>query len=454
MAHPFLRSTPAPINGTGGQRLFSNTTNISQQSGSIGSLGMATVPDGSSESLYCMTGALNATAGIDANIASVTRTGRIALMAYLDDFLDVNNDPLTSVSNFHQVQATIIIDADGSVGTESYKHVVMLKRGWNHVILSRPHRDAPTRNGSATIAPTVGGVGCDAHLNGGTAVFTSSMWDAAVTRIRIQIPGVGATARTRVFFKEIVDNARYDSRTCFIFDDGYASTYTTAFPIMRALGLTGVVPVVSEFVGDAGYMTWAQLRELRDAGWDIINHSKSHLSAATMAGYTFEQCLEEIETCRDAIIAEGCNVKNSANYYVAPFGGFQRMDAVNYRLALDDAEVYASFGTTNRCTGPHLLDNHFIPRMDFNTTNTVTGYGIAELLRQYESAVRCGASPMLMLHDVLDTIAVPDSVKLLTSEFRQLCDLAFRLQQSGFTRVCGVTDAIPVMLSTERSMAA
>lgn len=453
MGHLLLKSTPAQINGSSGQRLFSSTTNISQQSGSIDSLAMATVPDGSSESLYCMTGALNATAGIDANIASVTRTGRLALMIYLDNFLDSSNAPLTSVSTFHQVQATIIIDDDGTVNTSSYKHVVMLKRGWNHVILSRPHRDAPTRNGSATIAPTVGGVGCDAHLNGGTAVFTASMWDSAVTRIRIQIPGMGATAKTRVFIKEIIDNARYDSRTCFIFDDGYASTYNTVFPIMRDLGLVGVVPIVSAFVGTAGYMTWAQLRELRDAGWDIVNHSKDHVAAATMAGYTVTQCREQVATCRDAIIAEGCNVNNSANYYVAPFGGFQRMDAVNYRSALDLEGVYASFGSTNRCTGPQLLDNHFIPRMDFNTTNTVTGYGIAELLRQYESAVRCGASPMLMLHDVLDTIGTPDSVKLLTSEFRQLCEVAFRLQQSGFTRVCGVTSAIPAMLTTTRTMA-
>jgi hypothetical protein len=452
MGHLLLKSTPAQINGSSGQRLFSSTTNITQSSGSIDSLGMATVPDGSSESLYCMTGALNATAGIDCIMSSATRTGRLALMVYLDDFLDSGNAPNTAASNFHQVQATIIIST-GAAATSSYKHVVMLKRGWNHVILSRPHRDAPTRNGSATIAPTVGGVGCHAHINGDAAVFTSSMYDAAITRIRIQVPGMGATIKTRVFIKEIVDNARYDSRTCFIFDDGYASTYNTAFPIMRDLGLVGVVPVVSEFVGDAGYMTWAQLRELRDAGWDIVNHSKSHLSAATMAGYTYEQCLEEIETCRSAIIAEGCNVNNSADYYVAPFGGFQRMDAVNYRLALEDADVYASFGTTNRCTGPHLLDNHYIPRMDFNTTNTVVGYGIAELLRQYESAVRCGASPMLMLHDVLDSVPTPDSVKLLTSEFRQLCEVAFRLQQSGFTRVCGVTSAIPAMLTTTRGMA-
>jgi peptidoglycan/xylan/chitin deacetylase (PgdA/CDA1 family) len=452
-----LKIAAAAIVGlTGGARILSSTANSFVQSGSP-VIEMRTVPDGSGESLLCMTSAVNTLAGIDFNVASVTRSGLVHMLIYLDNFLDSSNVPVTT-SAFNNVQAQIIIDDDGAVNTASYKHEVMLKRGWNHVVLSRAHRDAPTRNGSATVAPTVGGVSGEAHINGGSASFSASLWDAAVTRVRIRIPGQGATEKTRVFFKEFADNGLYDSRTCNIFDDGTEDTYTVVFPIMRALGIRGTVAIISSLVGTAGYMTWDQIRELRDAGWAIINHTHTHLAASVMAGYSVAQCRAEIAQCRDAIIANGCAVNGSEHYFVAPFGGFLRMDAVNYRQALIEEEVYASFGTTNRCTGGHLLDKHFIPRMNMNTYNDVTGYGINEMVRQYDVSVRNGMSPMVMLHrgaiSISEPDAIPNDVQMLASEMRLLFAQQLRLERGGFTKIVNVTEAVPEMFTTDRMIAA
>ena len=67
------------------------------------------------------------------------------------------------------------------------------------------------------------------------------------------------------------------------FDDGYRDTYTTAFPLLAERSLTATVYVVTGFVStDAwfepggGAMTWAMLREMMRAGWDIGSHTVSH----------------------------------------------------------------------------------------------------------------------------------------------------------------------------------
>lgn len=60
------------------------------------------------------------------------------------------------------------------------------------------------------------------------------------------------------------------------FDDGFESVYTQAFPVLRALGVPGTVYPIWERVGQPGYLTAAQLEELRGAGWEIGSHTRTH----------------------------------------------------------------------------------------------------------------------------------------------------------------------------------
>lgn len=70
------------------------------------------------------------------------------------------------------------------------------------------------------------------------------------------------------------------------FDDGYADFATTAWPVLARHGFPATVFVTSGWVDDAGpyaagdppdrMLTWAQIRELADAGVEIGAHSHSH----------------------------------------------------------------------------------------------------------------------------------------------------------------------------------
>ena len=60
------------------------------------------------------------------------------------------------------------------------------------------------------------------------------------------------------------------------FDDGMASDYEHAFPVLGELGLRATFFVVPTRIETPGYVTWAQLREMLAAGMEIGSHSMTH----------------------------------------------------------------------------------------------------------------------------------------------------------------------------------
>lgn len=60
------------------------------------------------------------------------------------------------------------------------------------------------------------------------------------------------------------------------FDDGDASIYNNAFPIMQKYGFVGVFYLITSYFGGTGIVTVDQVREMLNAGWEIGSHSVSH----------------------------------------------------------------------------------------------------------------------------------------------------------------------------------
>ena len=98
-----------------------------------------------------------------------------------------------------------------------------------------------------------------------------------------------------VRFGDLLDGAR-GNRVAVTFDDAYRSTYELAWPVLRELGVPATVYAPTDFVGAAGpmswpgieeaaagphaaelrCMSWEQLGELQQAGWEIGSHTCSH----------------------------------------------------------------------------------------------------------------------------------------------------------------------------------
>ncbi len=69
------------------------------------------------------------------------------------------------------------------------------------------------------------------------------------------------------------------------FDDGYADLYTTAYPILQAHKFKAVAYIVTSFVGQARYVTAAQVQEMDRHGIQIASHTVDHANVAKASLY-------------------------------------------------------------------------------------------------------------------------------------------------------------------------
>jgi len=80
----------------------------------------------------------------------------------------------------------------------------------------------------------------------------------------------------------------------FAFDDGLVSQYTEAYPRLAARGWRATAFIMPNFIGSGGYITEAQVKALRDAGWEIGNHTTNGPAFNTLTRAEIE------DTVRDA----------------------------------------------------------------------------------------------------------------------------------------------------------
>lgn len=78
------------------------------------------------------------------------------------------------------------------------------------------------------------------------------------------------------FINNDKENVRYPNKVIITFDDGHLSNYTVAFPILKNLGFCAYFFIIVSKIGKNNYMTWQQIRELKDAGMFIGSHSMTH----------------------------------------------------------------------------------------------------------------------------------------------------------------------------------
>jgi len=125
-------------------------------------------------------------------------------------------------------------------------------------------------------------------------------------------------------------------------DDGYASTYEHAFPVLKKHGFPATVFVYTDFVGGKDALSWDQMREMIASGLiDIQSHSKSHESLADVlpgeseASYR-KRVDQELKAGRD-ILQRTLDTRISSFAY--PYGDanpvvVDRVRKADYRLAV------------------------------------------------------------------------------------------------------------------------
>lgn len=67
-----------------------------------------------------------------------------------------------------------------------------------------------------------------------------------------------------------------DKLIALTFDDGYASFYNKAFPILKKYNFNATTFIITDMVNTPNHMTWQQLRKLLNGGIEVGSHSQTH----------------------------------------------------------------------------------------------------------------------------------------------------------------------------------
>ncbi len=129
----------------------------------------------------------------------------------------------------------------------------------------------------------------------------SPSWSSAIKRIKFRATGVTGQSAF-VTFDSLRKEYTSTPVVSLVFDDNVDDVFTTAYPLMAANDQKGTLYVVKDWVGDAGYMSAAQIQSLYAAGWTIGNHTASHtdLTSLDAAGIT-----TQVSDCHDYLHSIG-----------------------------------------------------------------------------------------------------------------------------------------------------
>lgn len=98
------------------------------------------------------------------------------------------------------------------------------------------------------------------------------------------------------------------------FDDGHVSQYDVAFQELQNRGWPGVAAVVPGAIGTRENLSIGQLREMRDAGWDVSSHPQSE---KPLTAFPKPQQRRMMEEAKDYLVKRG--FPDGARFFFAPY---------------------------------------------------------------------------------------------------------------------------------------
>lgn len=178
-------------------------------------------------------------------------------------------------------------------------------------------------------------------------------------RLRTQLQYIKDQGYTTLTMGElteyILNNKEIPEKSIVItFDDGYMDNYIHAFPLLKELDMKASIFVIANGIDDGYYLASSQLKEMSDAGIDIISHTLTHPDLRNM---TYNQQLEEFKSSK-SILENITGKEVTALAY--PFGYLNDTS----KQAAKDAGYTLGFttdrGYSDRNDDPMTLDRIYI----------------------------------------------------------------------------------------------
>ena len=160
-------------------------------------------------------------------------------------------------------------------------------------------------------------------------------------------------------------------RIAITFDDGNAGQYEYALPALIARGMTATFYVTTNWVGQPGYMTWAQLRDLVACGMSVQSHTRSHPFLSELGPEALRNELVESKRVLDAQLRQktaeiafpGGDAPRTRYRYVLAEAGYEIAVGTRWGLNSDAQLSTRPDNFIRRCTVRGELDANWAERV-------------------------------------------------------------------------------------------
>ena len=147
------------------------------------------------------------------------------------------------------------------------------------------------------------------------------------------------------------------------FDDGSESDLIAAAPALKERGFNATFYVVPAFLGERGYLSECQLRELSDLGFEIGSHSMSH---AFLTDLDADRLQVEIAGAKDRLEQL---IGRRVDHLACPGGRWNRHVSQVAALA-----GYRSVATSRIAANPALADSFRLARLVVERDTTMSEF--------------------------------------------------------------------------------
>ncbi len=203
----------------------------------------------------------------------------------------------------------------------------------------------------------------------------------------------------------VSQNIKPEPKISLTFDDGLASTFTQAAPILAKYGFSGVSYVSTGCLGmtttpnncqannDATYMTWGQVKQLKNSyGWEIGSHTVTHPYLATSdpndqpSKIPYSQVTQELLQSKADLQAHGI----TATSFATPYGDYNMVTLAGI------AKLYNSqrgFGDTGYNYWPY--SEYFL-----QVKQIQAGVSVKTVRKYINTAIANNSWLILVFHDI------------------------------------------------------